>query len=353
MNTHQSEYRHIYEEKVSADFPLEITIGVQGKSKIFQNSVDYFDWLQESWEAAYMWRGCVDVIAASNMMNMDIDIIIYEEGKVPEKKEYKPDTKCPWREDDPMKPRNWPERSQGKMTVLNYKNTHFNLIVGPKHMLTEYGSLTFQTAAQEELRAEAARRQVLEKTASGDHVHDSEGGIQDFAHTCNICKKGFTHKGNLFKHKKEHINSKTLEMPAKLRKEPSNHHNKFQFSGVKACDKCGAVFLSETLLTEHVKKYHVESSEIECDDYEPREKVSNKKQQVHCCLEENTDCIFQCETKDELKIHIEQKHRSKNQLHCSVCNIVFRDLQDLSSYITMIHKDTNEVIHQHKCRSCQ
>ena len=134
-----------------------------------------------------MWRGCVDVIATSNMMNMDIDITIYEEGKVPEKKEYKPDTKCPWREDDPMKPRNWPERSQGKMTVLNYKNTHFNLIVGPKHMLAEYGSLTFQTAAQEELGAEAARRQVLEKTASEDHVHDSEGGIKDFAHNCNIC----------------------------------------------------------------------------------------------------------------------------------------------------------------------
>ena len=77
----------------------------------------------------------------------------------------------------------------------------------------------------------------------------------------------------MFKHKKEHMNSKTLEIPAKLRKEPSNHHNKFPFSGVKACDKCGVVFLSEILLTENVKKYCVESSKIECDDYEPREKV--------------------------------------------------------------------------------
>ena len=149
------------------------------------------------------------------------------------------------------------------------------------------------------------------------------------------------------------MNSKTLEVPEKPIQEPSNIHNKFQFSGVKACDKCGAVFLSETLLTEHINKYHAESSEIECDDYEPRKKVSNKKRQLHCALEENTDCLFQCETKDQLKIHVEQKHRSKNQLLCVVCNIFFRDLEGLSIHMDMTHKETDEFILQFKCRSCQ
>ena len=60
LNTHELEHRKYYKEKISADFPLTITIGVQGHYKTFENSSDYFDWLQESKEAAYMWRGCVD-----------------------------------------------------------------------------------------------------------------------------------------------------------------------------------------------------------------------------------------------------------------------------------------------------
>ena len=159
LNTHQAEYRTIYEEKVSADFPLSITIGVQGQEKTFENSNDYFNWLQESHEAAFMWRGCVDVIAMCNMANMDIDMIIHEEGKTPEKQLFRPDHKFPWREDDPMKPPNWPVMTQGKITVLNWKNMHFNLIVGPQHMLAQYGSLTFQTLREAENRDEAAKTQ--------------------------------------------------------------------------------------------------------------------------------------------------------------------------------------------------
>ena len=86
LNTHQPMYRSYYEQKISADFPLKVTIGVQGQFKVFENSANYFDWLLESREAAYMWRGCMDVIATSNMTNMDIDIIIYEEGQIPETK---------------------------------------------------------------------------------------------------------------------------------------------------------------------------------------------------------------------------------------------------------------------------
>ena len=159
LNTHQAEYRSIYQEKVSADFPLTITIGVQGQEKTFLNSNDYFNWLQESHEAAFMWRGCVDVIATCNMTNMDIDMIIYEEGKAPEKQIFKPDHKFPWREDDPMKPLNWPEMTQGKMTVLNWKDMHFNLIVGPQDMLAHYGSITFQAFREAEKVAGAARTQ--------------------------------------------------------------------------------------------------------------------------------------------------------------------------------------------------
>ena len=81
LNTHQAEYRDIFTEKISADFPVTVQVGVKGETKVLQNSTEYFDWLQESRRAAFMRRGCVDVMAMTNIAHMDIDIIIHEDGK--------------------------------------------------------------------------------------------------------------------------------------------------------------------------------------------------------------------------------------------------------------------------------
>ena len=95
LNTHLSEYRPFYQDKIGADFPMEVTIGVNGESKKFETSEAYFDWLQESKKAAYMWRNCVDVMALSNMANMDIDVIVYEQGSKPDKFSFKNYPKFP------------------------------------------------------------------------------------------------------------------------------------------------------------------------------------------------------------------------------------------------------------------
>ena len=89
LNTHLSYGRDYYEEKISADFPLTVTVGVNGEIARFENSNEYFDWLQESRRAAYKWSSCVDIMALSNMTHMDIDILVYEEGKVPEIRSFK------------------------------------------------------------------------------------------------------------------------------------------------------------------------------------------------------------------------------------------------------------------------
>ena len=83
-----------------------------------------------------MWRGCVDVMAIANMANMDIDVIVYEDGSEPELTHFQPDQKFPWKQEDPRKRINGQEKLQGKMTVLNWKNIPYNLIVGPSHILS-------------------------------------------------------------------------------------------------------------------------------------------------------------------------------------------------------------------------
>ena len=98
LNTHIAMYRHKYLPKIEADFPLTVTIGVSGETKIFSKGQeqDFFDWLMSAPGAVYMWRGCMDIIALSNMLRMDIDCIVHEEGSVPEGYHFSPDPEFPF-----------------------------------------------------------------------------------------------------------------------------------------------------------------------------------------------------------------------------------------------------------------
>ena len=157
LNTHQSMYREYYGGKI--EFPRTITFGPEEKTKKFESSGEYFDWLQESTEAVYMWRDSVDVIAISNSHTVEIDVIVYEEGKQPETRYFKPDFQFPWKKEDPMKPVNSMTMKQAKMVVINWKDTHFNLIVGPNHMIYKKASLRLQPACKLGMVAEGATGQ--------------------------------------------------------------------------------------------------------------------------------------------------------------------------------------------------
>ena len=177
-NTHQSEYREYYEEKIAADFPLTITIGVKGEFKVFETPTEYFDWLQESNRAAFMWRGCVDVIAMSNMANIEIKVIIHEEGKQPEIQLYKPDPKFPWKQEDPMRILSEKKIKQGQMIVLNWKNTHFNLIVGPMHIMSKVGSISHQTQINQATSGLPSRQKQVLMTGPDRELSLGAGDIR-------------------------------------------------------------------------------------------------------------------------------------------------------------------------------
>ena len=100
---------------------------------------------------------------------------------------------------------------------------------------------------------------------------------------------------------------------------------------MKTCDKCGAVFRNDSLLKDHEENDHEKNIEIEIDDEIPKE-VSTT-QQLHCALTDSPDCQFQCETKEQSQRHIETEHRAKTNLQCTVCNIVFRNLENLSIHM--------------------
>ena len=64
------------------------------------------------------------------------------------------------------------------MTVLNWKNVHYNLIVGPNHMLSQAGSFRFQASNQHHRTLPESQGAGVRKEAVLEGGQ-SEGGQQE------------------------------------------------------------------------------------------------------------------------------------------------------------------------------
>ena len=47
-------------DKIGRDFPVTVKLESRGYKTMFQNGDKFFNWLESSEEAAYMWSGGVD-----------------------------------------------------------------------------------------------------------------------------------------------------------------------------------------------------------------------------------------------------------------------------------------------------
>ena len=192
-----------------------------------------------------------------------------------------------------------------------------------------------------------------------------------FPYTCEMCNKSFTHKGNFQNHMKYHKgkqnNVDATQVKESCPTEKAQKTSKVKFSEIHNCEICGNVFISETPLKEHLTKSHkeinIEKALVDgtedckcvypCIPTKPcvEAPVSTKKQ-LHCCLNDTPGCSFQCETQEELQHHIEIKHRSKIHLQCTVCNIVFINLDNLAKHMKLSHKKSEDDEMHYSCHSC-
>ena len=240
-----------------------------------------------------------------------------------------------------------------EMYLYNSDSTHFDLLVENNSRLAVMGFISIGKEKEVEI-VEIKETKVSQgpKMSQGAgigskdqwHTVASTKKPQDKDHSCPNCEKSFSDRSNLFNHMNEHIPNKNPNV------------TKFKFSGVCVCDKCDAIFITNTLLHDHEREFHFDSGDVQ----ELNDRPVIKPQQFHCALIESTGCDFQCDSREVLKQHVDETHRGKTQLQCSVCNVYFRDLNDLSNHMSMSHiemDDDTQILETNQseyiCRNCQ
>ena len=92
---------------------MNITIGVNGGDTSFNKGQEqnFFDWLAEAPEVAFMWR-------VANIFRMDIDCIVHNEGTKPQLFQFSTDPSFPFQEEDMMRPKDPTKRIHPKRPSL-------------------------------------------------------------------------------------------------------------------------------------------------------------------------------------------------------------------------------------------
>ena len=249
-----------------------------------------------------MWRGCVDVIGLTNLCQMDVDIIVYIEGKNPEVKHFSPDPDFPWKENDDQKPLKPNVRAHPKMTVLNYKDQHFNLVVEKESMIAQSGTFSHQ-------------RKVSEETKPTSNITPNQ-------HITNLELKIQTLERKLEESMAE---NKCLIEGHPLKETETNMTKETEESNVK-CTKSEKIFKDKETLKSHMNTNHY-SFKLNC--YTCGKGFNEKKN------------LF-----DHKKIHEEELNPESK---CMLCEINFNNNKSLNDHIMQQHPKKDQL--NYKCRS--
>ena len=161
--------------------------------------------------------------------------------------------------------------------------------------------------------------------------------VPECPYTCELCDKGFTHKGNLNKHMNDHkgLSNEVMtpqdydEIRDNLMSNNAPINKPLQNSEVHSCEKCDSIFINKPALQEHNKIYHTEISQTK----------SNVQSCSHCEEGFNTSkCSYQTGNRDELVKHIYKAHRIQVQEKCTQCDKTFSTEIELSQHIKENHK---------------
>ena len=137
--------------------------------------------------------------------------------------------------------------------------------------------------------------------------------VPEFPYTCELCDKGFTHRGNLNKHMNDHkgLSNEVMtpqdydEIRDKLMSNNAPKNKPQKFPEVHSCEKCDNIFTNKPALQEHNNIYHKE--------------ISQTKSKVQSC----SHCEEGFNTTLLLGDHIDMVHMDTFGMNNVVCSCVY------------------------------
>ena len=170
-------------------------------------------------------------------------------------------------------------------------------------------------------------------------------------HACDNCSYKSNEKSHLRNHLKHTRHTGTFkeyfctncriefESEAEEKRHKETHN---QQGHIFECPICGYKGKTKGIIEQHMTCHdrEEEDSEFTCKDCAFQ--AMNRDQLIvhlgtthdkHTCI----FCNIICNGRNELNIHIEKTHRKKPEIPCTVCNLLFKNLDDLSKHTTIAH----------------
>ena len=348
-------------------FPFERDVG-NGNSVRCDNEVELFEFLINSEEGAYMWRGHEDFSAVSSAYQFNIKIITVENNSDPVVNIIEPNPAL-------VGVSELPAGKIPDMVLLHEKDSHYNLVIPENCRLALEGGLDFQrteeinkfevigakdkdipenilelriTALEKKCKdleskvtnLEAENRKLKLRTFDErtPDVKDKDAGLLEaefllinklngFRRESPQVKPGVKKAQNYFSCEECDCKLESLgllQAHMKIHVETGHQYE---------CEECGNEFATEKQLEDHMKCYHKK-----CEEPTQTEEASR---QYNC-----EDCPFQGENGLELKKHIVRtKHSPSEYLEkCYTCN------KEFSSYWHLMNQRKTEHPSNKKCR---
>ena len=295
----------------------------------------------------------------TSYLQMDVDCIVYQENIMPEVRHFCPDPNFPWNKADTGKPENPTTRMHPKMNILNYKDTHFNLVIEKESMIAPSGTFSFQRNLADKPTPIKTTNQKLPSLTESDKIHNTDYDV--LAIKIKSLEEALT--------KSETENQLLKKQVSNMHNNEGNRSNNVEV--MKMCHECDILFENDDMLHNHNKLSHYQFSH-NCQDcgkgfnqksnMVEHRKSHNRKgdNKIQCNM-----CQIYFQTEAQLINHNNKQHpqdiqntddediplKEAKQFNCMECDHQTTNEHMLTKHMKLAH-NTHKPMVEFKCHSC-
>ena len=346
-------------------FPFERDVG-NGKVVRCDNQEELFEFLINSEESAYMWRGHEDFSAVSSAYQFNIKIITIDNDADPVVNIIEPNPAL-------IGVNELPAGKIPDMVLLHEKDSHYNLVIPENSRLALEGGLDFQRKKEidriglsEEVMTDVSENTLeLRITALEKKCKDLESKVTSLEAENRMLRKS-AKEMPADKDKNVGVLEAEILLTNKLngfrRGSPQEQPEVKKPQNDFPCEECDYKLESLGLLQAHMKIHVEKNYPFECEEcgkeFVSKKKLENHMEYHHKKCEEPAqtdqtsrqynceDCPFQGENGLELKKHIVRTKHSPSE-YCEKC---YTCKKEFSSYWHLMNHRKMEHPSNKKCR---